>query len=164
MKTQNYILIVAALIFNLNLACSNHPEIKPYEAESPQELAVNENAAKDEDIDLPDSADGFVEDAELPAETEKPVEIAKVEEPKPVETKKVEAKKTPSKRVPASAMKSGYFVFSESCDMKSSPKEKSQSVGSVSKGKKLWLDVHNSGWLKAYKKKGTAYVSADCVK
>lgn len=163
MKTQKYTLIIAALIFNLNMACSTHPEIKPYEAESPQELAVNENAAKDEDIELPDSSDGFVEDAELPEETEKSVEVAKVEEAQPVETKKVEAKKT-SSRAPASTIKSGYFVFADNCDMKSSPKDSSKSVGSVSKGKKLWLDVHNSGWLKAYKKKGTAYVSADCIK
>lgn len=163
MKTQKYILIFAAAIFNFNLACSNHPEIKPYEAESPQELAVNENAAKEDIDELPDSADGFVEDAELPEETEKPVEVAKVEEPKPVETKKAEVKKT-SSRAPASVAKSGYFVFAENCDMKSSPKSSSKSVGSVSKGKKLWLDVHSDGWLKAYKKKGTAYVSSDCVK
>ena len=64
-----------------------------------------------------------------------------------------ESKVTPAKveknRVPASAVKNGYFVFANACDMKSSPSTESKSVGNVAKGKKLWLDSHNSEWFKA---------------
>jgi hypothetical protein len=48
--------------------------------------------------------------------------------------------------------------------MKFSPTAGSKSVGNVAKGKKLWLESHNAQWFKAYKKSGTAYVSADCIK
>jgi outer membrane biosynthesis protein TonB len=169
MKTQKYILLLSSMMFSTQLGCSTHPEIKPFEAPTPQEIALENSENSQESIELPDSDDGFVEDAELPAE--EPEQIAKVE---PVETKKAEpakvqaAKVKPAKaqkeRVPASAAKNGYFVFASACDMKSSPSAGGKSVGNVAKGKKLWLDSHNAQWFKAYKKSGTAYIAADCVK
>jgi hypothetical protein len=179
MKTQKYFYITAALLMNFSIGCSTHPEIKPYEAPQGKELAVDDTP--EESMDLPDVADGFVEDAELT--DEEPQALAKTEEklPEPeniVEEKKVEPKiksqakvakveksvKKSAERAPASTLKNGYYVFDSNCEMKSSPKSKSETVGSISKGKKLWLDVHNGTWLKAYKKNGTAYVPASCVK
>ncbi len=164
MKTQKYILLLSSLMFSTQLGCSTHPEIKPFEAPTPQEIALENSENSQESIELPDSDDGFVEDAELPAE--EPQQVAKAE---PVETKKAEpTKMQPTKvqkeRVPASAAKNGYFVFANACDMKSSPSSESKSVGNVAKGKKLWLDSHNDQWFKAYKKSGTAYVPANCIK
>jgi hypothetical protein len=163
MKTQKYILLLSSLMFSTQLGCSTHPEIKPFEAPTPQEIALENSESSQESIELPDSDDGFVEDAELPAE--EPQQVAKTE---PVETKKAEPKMQPAKvqkeRVPASAAKNGYFVFASACDMKSSPSSDSKSVGNVAKGKKLWLDSHNDQWFKAYKKSGTAYVPANCIK
>ncbi len=159
MKTQNYIILLSSLIFTTQLGCSTHPEIKPFEAPTPQELALENTDSSQENIELPDSEDGLLEDAELPLE--EPKQVATVE---PVETKKAPVAKVEKNRVPASAAKNGYFVFASACDMKSSPSADSKSVGNVSKGKKLWLDSHNASWFKAYKKSGTAYISADCVK
>ncbi len=178
MKTQKYISILAALMIHFSFGCSTHPEIKPYQTDN-QELAIDENQqASNNSVELPDDADGFVEDAELSEDMEKsevvaegkestPLPVVAQQEPQKKEVKKVEtkvSKKMVTSRTPASTLKNGFFVFAESCDMKSSPKSGSKSVGNVSKGKKLWLDVHNSSWLKAYKKSGTAYVSSDCVK
>jgi hypothetical protein len=164
MKTQKYAILFATLLFNTQLGCSTHPEIKPFEAQSPQELALENSAGPQENFEIPDSADGFVEDAELPAEQPDIDSKPLVAEAKPVETKKVSAPvKEEKTRAPASAAKNGYFVFANACDMKSSPASGSKSVGNVAKGKKLWLDVHNGQWFKAYKKSGTAYISANCV-
>jgi hypothetical protein len=163
---------------NFSLGCSTHPEIKPYEAPQSKELAVDETPQ--DSMDIPDVADAFLEDAELPEEEETAV-LAKTEEKLPEPEKTSEEKKADSKtkekvakiekvekksggRAPASVLKNGYYVFDSNCDMKSAPKSKSETVGSISKGKKLWLDVHNGTWLKAYKKNGTAYVPANCVK
>lgn len=156
---------LASFYFSIT-ACSNHPEIKPYEAPQIQELAVDESS---NDLELPDSADGFLEDADVSGE-ESPAERVAVKEqvieekatPEKVITK-IEKKQDVKNRAPASALKNGYYTTSEVCDMKASPSEKSASVGNVSKGKKLWLDAHNGSWLKAYKKKGTAYIPAHCV-
>ncbi len=183
MKTQKYILITLASLYLTTTACSSHPEIKPYEAPQSQDLAVDETNSSANDLELPDSADGFLEDSDVSeeapavqvAEREETVApLAKVEKMK-VETAKPETKKVVQKvaqkaetkqkeRAPASVLKNGYYTTSETCDMKASPSDKSASVGNVSKGKKLWLDAHNGTWLKAYKKKGTAYIPAHCVK
>ena len=161
MKTQKYILLLSSMMFSTQLGCSTHPEIKPFEAPTPQEIALENSENSQESIELPDSDDGFVEDAELPAE--EPQQVATTE---PVETKKAEPAKVKvqQERAPASATKNGYFVFASACDMKASPSAGGKSVGNVAKGKKLWLDSHNAQWFKAYKKSGTAYVPADCVK
>ena len=161
MKTQQYILLLSSLIFSTQLGCSTHPEITPFEAPTPQEIALENSESSPESIELPDSEDGFVEDAEL--SPEEPQQVAKVE---PVETKKAPPAKVEKVRTPSSvaAVKNGYFVFANACDMKSSPSSESKSVGNVAKGKKLWLDAHNTQWFKAYKKSGTAYIPADCVK
>lgn len=170
MKTQKYTLITLVSFYLSTTACSNHPEIKPYEAPQIQELAVDETS---NDLELPDSADGLLEDADVSEEApservvakEQVVEEKVTQEKVVVPVAKVEKKKEiKTERAPASALKNGYYTTSESCDMKASPSEKSASVGNVSKGKKLWLDAHNGSWLKAYKKKGTAYIPAHCVK
>ena len=138
-------------MFSTQLGCSTHPEIKPFEALTPQEIALENSENSQENIELPDSDDGFVEGVELPVE--EPKQVAKTE---PVEAKK--------EQIPTSTAKTGYFVFANACDMKFSPTAGSKSVGNVAKGKKLWLESHNAQWFKAYKKSGTAYVSADCIK
>ncbi len=177
MKTQKYIHLFAALIISNQLGCSTHQEIKPFETPSPQEIALENSDRSQENIELPDSDDGFVEDAELPLEeptataannetlaTVAKAEPVEVKKSAPVEKKKVATTKAEKTRAPASVTKNGYFVFANACDMKSSPTSGSKSVGNVAKGKKLWLDSHNSEWFKAYKKSGTAYIAADCVK
>lgn len=169
MNTQKYLSIFAFLILHVSFGCSTHPEIKPYEAQ--QELAVDDSSTNKESLDLPEDADGFIEDADLPAEentvqvaqsneVSTPEKVAPVAKAPPV----VKDKKEKMNRVPASTLKNGFFVFANDCEMKSAPGKNGSSVGSVSKGKKLWLDVHNSSWLKAYKKNGTAYVPTSCVK
>lgn len=168
MKIQKYISTLAIVMISLSLGCSTHPEIKPYQADN-QELTVEEPRTSADTVELPEVDDGFVEDADLSADEEKsevavnekaPTPLPKIEQEAPKEVVKKEAKT----RTPASALKNGFFVFADNCDMKASPKNSSKSVGNVSKGKKLWLDVHNSSWLKAYKKSGTVFVSSDCVK
>lgn len=170
MNTSKYISIIAFLALQVSFGCSTHPEIKPYEPQ--QELAVDDSLSSKESLELPDGADGFVEDAELPEE-EKTVEVAQAEEksspeqvtpPVAKSPKVIKDKKEKTERTPASNLKNGFFVFANDCEMKSAPGKNGSSVGSVSKGKKLWLDVHNASWLKAYKKNGTAYVSTSCVK
>lgn len=57
----------------------------------------------------------------------------------------------------------GMHSFKKDCTMYSKPNTSSSSAGSVSKGKKLWIDPHNNEWHKAYKKSGTVYIHNSCI-
>ena len=64
---------------------------------------------------------------------------------------------------PKKKFKSGMYKFSEKCTMYKEPRALSEEAGSIRPGRKLWIDAHNDGWHKAYKKSGTVYISADCL-
>lgn len=68
-------------------------------------------------------------------------------------------------RAPANKkkFKSGMYKFKEECTMRAEPRSLSDEAGTIRAGRKLWIDPHNSGWHKAYKKSGTVYISADCL-
>lgn len=61
------------------------------------------------------------------------------------------------------SFKGGMYKFKKDCTMHSEPRSLSENRGVIKKGRKLWIDAHNSGWRKAYKKEGTVYISADCL-
>lgn len=70
-----------------------------------------------------------------------------------------------SGRLPSSKkFKSGMYKFSKECTMYSEPRTFSREAGSIPAGRKLWIDPHDQDWLKAYKKSGTVYIPADCLK
>lgn len=62
-----------------------------------------------------------------------------------------------------SDFKAGMHKFTQKCNMKSEPSESGKNAGSVSAGKKLWLDNHDGQWVKAYKKSGTVYINKNCL-
>jgi len=137
--------------------------------------AKAEVAAKPMDNDMMD---------EPSAPAAEPVKaVASKDEPKEVENIKLVEEKTAVEEAPAvekavapkavkktatrhqaSVFKSGLHTFSQTCSMKSKPSDSGADEGTVQAGKKLWLDAHNGEWLKAYKKSGPVYVSADCIK
>lgn len=61
------------------------------------------------------------------------------------------------------AFKNGMHKFNADCAMKAKPDSGSKNVGSVSAGKKLWVENHNAQWAKVYKKSGAVYVSKSCL-
>lgn len=67
-------------------------------------------------------------------------------------------------RQPASnqPFKPGMYKFKSDCKMYAEPSSMSASAGSVSMGSKLWVDGHDSKWMKVYKKAGPAYIPATC--
>lgn len=158
--------VLIAIPFLTN--CSSHPEIVPYDSRRVTELNVDEvsEAIANDSVfeDAVRSGKPFDLDAETPQMAET---VASLEAPSaqamhtlPV----VEEVKAPPARRPASALTNGYYVFSRDCVMRTEPDAGSSGAGQVALGKKLWLDVHNSQWLKAYKKAGTVYVPSSCVK
>lgn len=62
------------------------------------------------------------------------------------------------------AFKSGMYKFSDNCTMYKEPRSFSDEAGTIAAGRKLWIDPHKGNWLKAYKKSGRVYISADCLK
>lgn len=95
-----------------------------------------------------------------PAKKKAPVKVASVKA-KPV--KKAIAKKTRKVASVKKSFKSGLYRFKKNCTMFSKPNQSSSKQGSISSGKKLWIDPHNSGWHKAYKKSGTVYIPSSCL-
>lgn len=59
--------------------------------------------------------------------------------------------------------KSGMYGLGRDCDMHSKPTLQSKKVGSVSRGKKLWMEPHDGGWVKVFKKSGPVYLKKDCI-
>ncbi len=82
-----------------------------------------------------------------------PVETLESETEQPVE--KV-AKKMPP-------FKNGMYRVSVNCTMRSKPSTKSAKAGTVNKGKKLWMEAHNTNWVKVFKKSGTVYINRLCL-
>lgn len=151
--------------------CSTIPEIKPYEA-----TTIDETSTEDElpygqaisDSVFSDATIAASDDSSVPTEFDDRIDTADEEEEEsvPAPKKEVVVKKevkAKSNRVPASVKGGGMKTFSSDCIMKSEPNDASDNVGTVSKGKKLWLDAHDATWFKAYKKSGTVYVPSSCV-
>ena len=61
------------------------------------------------------------------------------------------------------AFKNVMYTFNSDCAMKAKPDSGSKNVGSVSAGKKLWVENHDTQWAKVYKKSGAVYVSKSCL-
>lgn len=59
--------------------------------------------------------------------------------------------------------RNGFYRFLKNCNIRKSPSSKSPKVGLVPHNKRLWVEGHNSKWLKVFKKSGVAYVSSSCI-
>lgn len=171
MKFAPFFVSVFAALFLAN--CSTHPEIKPYEA-SKEESTSEEALPHGQTISDSVFSDSLDSD-EMPTEFDDSVDMAEeeggsdealeMEIPAQKEIQKAVVQKVKkSDRTPASVGKGGMFTFKADCVMKAQPNETSENAGNVSAGKKLWLDAHDSAWFKAYKKAGTVFVPATCVK
>lgn len=170
MKLSVIMMSVFATLFLIN--CSTHPEIKPYEdsildseASSDEELpygqAISDSVFNDTSITATD------DNSSVPTEFDDRIDAATEEETPAPKEQVVVKKESAPQRAPASVKpsgKNGFYTFSADCVMKSEPNDASSDVGNVSKGKKLWLDKHDSTWFKAFKKSGTVYVPSSCVK
>jgi hypothetical protein len=136
--------------------CSSHPDIVPYEAPN--------MSREDNDRASAIANDSVFEDA---IQSEKPFDLA-LDQPQMAETAApLEAPISPPhhhRRAASSRFTNGYYVFSRDCVMRTNPNAGSVGAGQVVAGKKLWLDVYDGQWLKAYKKSGTFYVPTSCVK
>ncbi len=130
------------------------PEFENATITSPAEEQAKKDFQADVGNDVPE-----VE----PAATD-PEELAKVEETLEKAEKEAEAiaegVRKPSARSP---FKAGLYTFSEKCTMYKEPRSLSDEAGSIPAGRKLWIDPHNDGWHKAYKKSGTVYISSECL-
>lgn len=163
METNGTKLFFVVYLSTLLLACSSHPEIKPYaiQEENSAPLADEQRSL---DLEIPENIADNDESKNEPLDVEDAtlVETAAAEKEEVVVPQREQQKK-PQRTVASVELKNGYYVFSSDCVMKSQPQESSKNVGTVNSGKKLWLDAHNGQWLKAYKKSGAAYVPASCV-
>lgn len=174
----SYFFIISNLVFLTN--CSSHPEIKPYEPTYVKEYSAYENELSAEassdpafrDNTLAVNDDDDIEDSDVPTEFDDKIDMAEtpkkaavtITQSQPVVKKDAPAKeKASADRKPASNTKNGFYNLSSNCMMKSQPDAGSEDMGSASSGKKLWLDVHDNNWFKAYKKSGTVYISSSCV-
>lgn len=57
----------------------------------------------------------------------------------------------------------GMRVFSSTCNMRAGASKSASILGTINRGKKLWVDNYSSGWAKVYRKAGPAYVSKKCL-
>lgn len=83
-------------------------------------------------------------------------------EPLPVETLDDPAPILQEKKV-SSKFKNGMYRLGSNCTMRSQPSKTARNAGSVSKGKKLWMEGHNANWVKVYKKSGAVYINKVCL-
>lgn len=60
--------------------------------------------------------------------------------------------------------KAGMYKFAKECKMYSEASSMSSEEGVIRSGRKLWIDAHTSTWHKAYKKNGTVFIPANCLK
>ncbi|MCB0378360.1 MAG: hypothetical protein KDD33_07695 [Bdellovibrionales bacterium] len=80
-----------------------------------------------------------------------------VEEKLPVE------KNWKPKKPASVAFKNGMHRTTRNCNMRAKASANSKKEGLVKAGKKLWMEAHNEGWVKVYKKAGPVYLSKDCL-
>lgn len=121
---------------------------------------VKEEFLKDvETEDVPEAAVKEIETLkDHPQEAAEPL----VAESEAKDNKIVPTPEDDAVRKPTS-FKAGMHTFSKECTFYTAPDRESAEDGSAKSGKKLWLDPHVEGWVKAYKKSGTVYIPADCV-
>jgi uncharacterized protein YgiM (DUF1202 family) len=61
------------------------------------------------------------------------------------------------------AFKNGMYRTKRDCNMREEADPSSGKAGVVKKGKKLWMEAHNDGWVKVFKKSGAVYLSRSCL-
>lgn len=81
--------------------------------------------------------------------------VQKANKPKKSNLKRKSIKKT--------HFKNGMYRVTTKCSMRSKASTQSKKMGEVSKGKKLWMENHNTGWVKIFKKSGPVYISKKCL-
>lgn len=164
MKQLLFSIFLSSAILN----CSTHPEIKPYDNAENNSLDLNEEKKPllSDSIFNNDTLaldDEYYDDSETPTEFDDRIDMVgqSTDLQAPVEKKNIKVH-SPQRSV-ASTSQNGFYRFTKDCEMKSSPEEAATDAGHIPHGKRLWLDVHNAQWFKAYKKSGTVYVSTHCV-
>ena len=83
-----------------------------------------------------------------------------IDEPAEVEEQSYTA---PAAKKVSSKFKNGMYKFKRKCNMRKKPSTKGRKAGKVMTGKKLWVEGHNSKWVKVYKKSGAVYVHRSCL-
>lgn len=59
--------------------------------------------------------------------------------------------------------RNGFYNFTQDCAMRASADRESAVLGTVNKGKRLWVDDHRGEWAKVYRKTGPAFVDKGCL-
>ena len=59
--------------------------------------------------------------------------------------------------------KGGFRNFSKDCNMRLRADKGGEVVGTVGKGKRLWVDDHSETWAKVYRNNGPAYIFKGCL-
>lgn len=117
----------------------------------------DEGDSQDDELIL-SSGDGEEEEntpsAAMASVQEDPLPVEKVEKPK----KKKRKKKRSSKK-----FKAGMYRMGIDCNMRKTASANSKKMGTVKKGKKLWVDAHNADWVKVYKKNGAVFINKGCL-
>lgn len=108
-----------------------------------------------------ESAEMIVEDSSKMAHAEKLTGVEETIEDAESDTEQtLESSRLPSNQ---KKFKAGLHTFKKNCPMHVEPRSTSDELGSVSAGRKLWIDPHNDRWHKAYKKSSTVYIPAECL-
>ena len=64
---------------------------------------------------------------------------------------------------PRSNFRQGFKRFSKDCNMRSRGSSRSQVLGQIPKGRRLWVENHSGSWAKVYRRNGPAYVYKGCL-
>ena len=59
--------------------------------------------------------------------------------------------------------KSGFHNFAKDCNMRLRADKSGEVVGTVNRGKRLWVDDHSETWAKIYRSNGPAYIYKGCL-
>lgn len=115
--------------------------------------------AQDPSPDEPAEAEAF----EVPQPVVKPSKAVKptklVKAPKVEKNSKKKVTKAGGRKT---ASKEGFRTTAGECRMHKSASSSSPVLITVSASKKIWVEDHNDGWVKAFRKSGHGYLSRKC--
>ena len=85
------------------------------------------------------------------------------DDPLEAPVKDVPAIESAPKKSAVKAFKNGMYKVRSNCSMRSRPSTRAKKVGKVRGGKRLWMEKHNQGWVKIFKKSGPVFISKKCL-